>query len=152
MFIRVHDDRYVPLGDTLLRARDWVESGHPLGFPTAEDLAYHLTTLFPPVRPKGWLELRMIDALPDPWWRVPVAVAAAWIDDASVVEAASPSAGRWLEAARCGLTDPMLGPLAAWAAGRAVASLEDVGADPCTAALTEQWASCVQDGRRLPWM
>ena len=76
------DDRYVPLGDTLLRARDWVEAGHPLGFPTADDLAYHLTTLFPPVRPKGWLELRMIDALPDPWWRVPVAVAAAWIDDA----------------------------------------------------------------------
>lgn len=151
MFIRVHDDRYVPLGHTLLRARDWVESGHPLGFPTADDLAYHLTTLFPPVRPKGWLELRMIDALPDPWWRVPVAVAAAWIDDSAVVDAASTSAGRWVEAARCGLTDPLLGPLAAWAAGRAIDGLDHVGADPCTASLTEQWASCVRDGRPLPW-
>ena len=35
---------------------------------------YHLTTLFPPVRPKGWLELRMFDALPSPVWQVAVAV------------------------------------------------------------------------------
>jgi glutamate--cysteine ligase len=151
MFIRAHDDRYVPLGATILRARDWVNGGHPLGYPTADDLAYHLTTLFPPVRPKGWLELRMIDALPDPWWRVPVAVAAAWIDDAEVVQAAEASAGRWLEAARCGLSDPLLGPLASFAARRAVDGLDEVGADPCTASLTEQWASCVQDGQPLPW-
>jgi glutamate--cysteine ligase len=151
MFIRVRDDCYVPLGDTALRARDWVEGGHPLGFPTADDLAYHLTTLFPPVRPKGWLELRMIDALPDPWWRVPVAVAAAWVDDGEVVEAAGPSARRWPEAARAGMADPLLGPLAAWASRRAVSGIDRVGADPCTASLTEQWAWCVQCGRPLPW-
>jgi glutamate--cysteine ligase len=151
MFIRTGDDRYVPMGDTFLRAGDWVEGGHSLGFPTADDLSYHLTTLFPPVRPRGWLELRMIDALPDPWWRVPVAVAAAWIDDREVVEAASPTSGRWLEAARGGLADPLLGPLAAWAAGRAVSGLDRVGADPCTASLTEQWAACVRHGVPLPW-
>ena len=37
-------------------------------FPDADDLEYHLTTLFPPVRPRGWLELRMIDALPEELW------------------------------------------------------------------------------------
>ncbi len=152
MFIRVRDDCYVPLGDTLLRAGDWVEGGHPLGFPTADDLAYHLTTLFPPVRPKGWLELRMIDALPDP------VVAGPGRGGRGVGRRRRGrrggrrlSARRWPEAARAGMADPLLGPLAAWAAGRAVAGLDRVGADPCTASLTEQWAWCVQGGRPLPW-
>lgn len=151
MFIRTTDDGYVPLGDRPLSARDWIEVGHPLGWPTAEDVAYHLTTLFPPVRPKGWLELRMIDALPDPWWRVPVAVAAAWIDDDELVEAAGPGAARWWQAARDGLLDPMLGELAAWAAGRAVAALDQVGSDPLTAGLVEQWAQAVEKGSAMPW-
>ncbi|HSS09425.1 MAG TPA: glutamate-cysteine ligase family protein, partial [Acidimicrobiales bacterium] len=80
MLIRVGDD-YRPVLDGPLTARDWVLDGHSLGWPTSDDLSYHLTTLFPPIRPKRWLELRMIDALPDPWWRVPVAVATAWLDD-----------------------------------------------------------------------
>jgi glutamate--cysteine ligase len=36
-------------------------SKHP---PTQADLDLHLTTLFPPFRPRGYLEVRMIDALP----------------------------------------------------------------------------------------
>ncbi len=36
-------------------------SEHP---PTQADLDLHLTTLFPPLRPRGYLELRMLDALP----------------------------------------------------------------------------------------
>ncbi|MGH2733317.1 MAG: glutamate-cysteine ligase family protein [Actinomycetota bacterium] len=44
---------------------EWlVRDSSALGFPTEEDFAYHLTTLFPPVRPKAWLELRMLEALP----------------------------------------------------------------------------------------
>jgi len=54
--------------------RSWVEKGHELGFPSADDVAYHLTTLFPPVRPRGWLELRMIDALACDARRVALAV------------------------------------------------------------------------------
>lgn len=42
---------------------DWMCIGHETGWPTTEDFRYHLTTLFPPVRPKGWLELRMLDAM-----------------------------------------------------------------------------------------
>ena len=55
----------------------WISDGHALGRPTVDDLDYHLTTLFPPVRPGGWLELRYLDALPDPWWRVAAAVVTA---------------------------------------------------------------------------
>lgn len=42
----------------------WMADGHDAGWPTADDLRYHLSTLFPPVRPRGWLELRALDALP----------------------------------------------------------------------------------------
>ena len=63
MFIRASEDEFVPLREPLSFA-DWIIGGHELGWPTEEDLAYHLTTLFPPIRPRGWLELRMVDSLP----------------------------------------------------------------------------------------
>ncbi|MEO5873638.1 MAG: ergothioneine biosynthesis glutamate--cysteine ligase EgtA [Streptosporangiaceae bacterium] len=90
--------------------REWMRSGSP----TIDDLGYHLSTLFPPVRPQGWFELRMIDALPEPYWRVPVAVAAALLDMVpDEAEAATePVAGRWAIAARDGLADPLLGQAA----------------------------------------
>jgi glutamate--cysteine ligase len=91
--------------------------------PTVEDLAYHLTTLFPPVRPHGHLELRMIDAQPgDDGWIVPLAVTAALLDDPQAAAAAqrvvrpldlrpyheAPGNPLWRRAARHGLTDPAL--------------------------------------------
>jgi glutamate--cysteine ligase len=79
---------------------------------TADDLAYHLTTLFPQVRPKGYLEVRFIDAQPGQWWSVPPAVIAAVLDDEDAADGAraavEPVAGRWREAARVGLDDPEL--------------------------------------------
>ena len=73
------------------------------------DLTEHLTTLFPPVRPRGWLELRMIDALPDEWWPVAVAVAAALLDDpaaaAGATRATEPVRNQWFTAARAALHD-----------------------------------------------
>ena len=44
-----------------LTFRDWLR-GHGPRPATLPDLQYHLTTLFPPVRPRGHLELRVIDA------------------------------------------------------------------------------------------
>src|SRR5262249_31054468 len=97
---------------TRLTFAEWIDSGHPLGWPTIEDLDYHLTTLFPPVRPRGWLELRVIDALPDEWWPVAVAVAATLMDDAHTAAAASIATTRtrdaWIAAAQHGLSDPAL--------------------------------------------
>jgi glutamate--cysteine ligase len=48
--------------------------------PTEDDLAYHLTTLFPPERPRGWLEVRYIDTQSVDYWPVPVAVLSALTD------------------------------------------------------------------------
>lgn len=74
MLVATGPDRMEPVPGVIPFA-DWVRRGHRLGYPDAEDLRYHLTTLFPPVRPRGWLELRVLDALGDRHW--PVAAAAA---------------------------------------------------------------------------
>ncbi len=92
--------------------------------PLLDDLVYHLTTLFPPVRPRGHLELRMIDAQPGPdGWIVPLAVTTALFDDAEASESAyrvvkplaeltaegpAPRNALWERAARDGLADPEL--------------------------------------------
>ena len=81
MFVRADEHRCVVPARPLPFAR-WIHEGHELGWPTLDDFAYHLTTLFPPVRPRGWLELRVVDALPDAWWPVAVAVTTALLDDA----------------------------------------------------------------------
>ncbi|URN14790.1 ergothioneine biosynthesis glutamate--cysteine ligase EgtA, partial [Streptomyces sudanensis] len=76
----------VPEGLTF---REWLRSGVPRP-PTRADLDYHLTTLFPPVRPRGThLELRMLDAQSgDDGWIVPLAVTAALFDEPEAADAA----------------------------------------------------------------
>lgn len=80
------------------------------------DVDYHLTTLFPPVRPRGFLELRYLDGQRLADWPVAVAVSTVLHDDprarAAAVEASRPAAGRWGEAARCALADAPLGAAA----------------------------------------
>ncbi|HEY5156081.1 MAG TPA: glutamate-cysteine ligase family protein, partial [Acidimicrobiales bacterium] len=48
MLIRQAEDRCHPVVEPL-RFGEWLTDGHELGFPTLDDLSYHLTTLFPPV-------------------------------------------------------------------------------------------------------
>jgi glutamate--cysteine ligase len=121
----------VPSGVTF---GEWVEGalGDP---PTYADLDYHLTTLFPPVRPQGHLEVRYIDTQRGDGWIVPAAVLWALTSDAraldSAVRAAEPFAGRWRHAARYGLADPGL----ALAAAEVLAAAQDaLAADPAIAA------------------
>ncbi|WP_309054068.1 ergothioneine biosynthesis glutamate--cysteine ligase EgtA [Streptomyces sp.] len=106
-----------------LTFRTWLRTGLPRP-PVTDDLRYHMTTLFPPVRPRGHLELRMIDAQPGrDGWMVPVAVTTAVFEDdraaQAVYEAVRPLARRagaapaprnplWEAAARDGLADPDL--------------------------------------------
>jgi ergothioneine biosynthesis glutamate--cysteine ligase EgtA len=92
---------------------DWLDAGASgAGAPTAADLDYHLTTLFPPVRLRGWLELRYLDMLPDDLWPVAVAVTAMLLDDDVAADAAraacAPVEGRWRAAARSATSDPAL--------------------------------------------
>jgi glutamate--cysteine ligase len=64
--------------------REWLADTGGDRRPTLADWRLHLTTLFPDVRPKGWMELRSIDCLPRQWWAVPVAVAATLLYDDAV--------------------------------------------------------------------
>lgn len=92
--------------------KKWIGNGHELGHPTEDDFAYHLTTLFPPVRPKGWLEIRVIDSLPAPWWRVAVAFTCLLLQDPIVADktasAIEETKDLWTEAASTGLHHPAL--------------------------------------------
>jgi ergothioneine biosynthesis glutamate--cysteine ligase EgtA len=88
--------------------------------PTAGDLEYHLSTLFPPVRPRGHFELRMIDAQPADGWIVPLAVSSALLSNAQAGDAALAAVaplwdgrgpgddGPWVRAARLGPADPAM--------------------------------------------
>jgi glutamate--cysteine ligase len=80
--------------------------------PVAADLDAHLTTLFPPVRLRGFLELRYLDVSPPRWWPAISAVATTLMDDPVAADAAAEAtergARRWTEAARDGLNDPVL--------------------------------------------
>jgi glutamate--cysteine ligase len=89
----------------------WMADGHPAGWPTIEDYNYHLTTLFPPVRPRGWLELRVLDALPGPIRDIAVlTVATACTTDAGreLRRRLPDTSGLWVTAARGGLSHPVL--------------------------------------------
>ncbi|WP_229370874.1 glutamate-cysteine ligase family protein [Umezawaea beigongshangensis] len=77
--------------------------------PTNDDLDYHLSTMFPPVRPRGYLEVRYLDTPRPGDWITPVALMTALFSCPSVVDevldATERATGRWLTAARHGLSD-----------------------------------------------
>lgn len=81
--------------------------------PGMADLRYHLSTLFPPVRPRGYLEVRCLDALPDRWWPALAALTAILVDDPVAADRAAevcePVAARLDDAIRVGPTDPAVG-------------------------------------------
>jgi glutamate--cysteine ligase len=151
------------------RFRDWLQAGRDLipdrPGPTIGDLKYHLTTLFPPVRARGHLEVRYLDAQPGDWWQVPVSVLSALVTDpvagARASLACQGQRGRWLDAARLGLRDPGLARAAQGVLDVAAAAL---AADPATAAAAaaveaflEHWTGRarspgddLREGRTLP--
>lgn len=91
--------------------RQWMNDGCEVGYPTASDLQYHFSTLFPPVRPRGWLELRVLDALPS-WMRTAAALTVATIvqrDVSAQVCAEIPDlSGLHIVAARDGFSNPTI--------------------------------------------
>ncbi len=95
----------------------WASGAVRLGrrAPTAADLDVHLTTLFPPVRLRGYLELRYLDMTPPRWWPAIAAVATTLMDDPvaadQAAEATEATAALWTEAARDGLGHAVAGRL-----------------------------------------
>jgi glutamate--cysteine ligase len=128
-----------------LTMRGWLNGEFPgLRPPTLADVDYHMTTLFPPVRPRGWLELRMIDTQHGDEWLVAAAVATVLFDDRRAAETAwaatEPLAGggpgplpgdeQWERAARLALSAPELRKAALTCFAAAEQALADLdGAD-----------------------
>ena len=61
--------------------------------PTAADLAHHLTTLFPPLRPRGFVEVRCLDAADARWWPGLVALTTAVLDESAAEQITRACAG-----------------------------------------------------------
>jgi glutamate--cysteine ligase len=113
---------------------DWLDGALPTP-PTTGDLDLHLSTLFPPVRPHGHVEVRYIDAQRGDAWIVPVAVLAGLLADPATTDAAMeaclPVGDRWVDAARTGLADPAIARAATRVFDLAIAALRGlVGPGP----------------------
>lgn len=129
--------------------REWLMDPTVIGRPaTRVDLDYHLTTLFPPVRPRGYIEIRCVDALPDRWWPAMAALAVTLIDDPSAADEAAaicePVGHEWEAASRQGSASPAIRD--------AVIACADVAARRCPSGLREEveaLAELVADGRTL---
>jgi glutamate--cysteine ligase len=102
---------------------DWIDGAIEVP-PTEDDLDYHMSTLFPPVRPRGYLEVRYLDAQDGDDWITPSVLLTGLMADEATVDAVlaatEPAAGRWLHAARYGLADRRIAE-----ASRAVVELAD---------------------------
>lgn len=159
----------VPEGLTF---REWIRSGLPRPAVRA-DLVYHISTLFPPVRPRGHLELRMIDAQPGTdGWMVPLAVTTALFDDPEAAETVyrtvktlaetagplpAPGNPLWVTAARDGLSDPELHAAAVECFAVALQALPRTGAteavQEAVAAFNERYVlpgRCPADDTHVP--
>jgi glutamate--cysteine ligase len=138
VFIRTRGDEAAAVR-TQVPFGQWVGGSVRLGdrVPTAADLDIHLTTLFPPVRLRGYLELRYLDMTAPRWWPAIAAVVTTLMDDSVAADKAAEATERtallWTRAARDGLTDSALADSArrclSIAAGRVPAGLAAAVAD-----------------------
>ncbi len=112
-FVRTGDDDVTAVGAPV-SFEQWASGSVRLGqrAPTAADLDMHLSTLFPPVRLRGYLEVRYLDMAAPRWWPAVSAALTTLMDDPVAAdlatEATEPAADRWVEAARDGLGDELL--------------------------------------------
>jgi glutamate--cysteine ligase len=137
-FIRAGRDQAMAVRASVPFER-WASGSVRLGgrLPTPADLDIHLTTLFPPVRLRGYLELRYLDMTAPRWWPAIAAVATTLMDDPVaadlMTEATDRAAALWTSASREGIRNVVLAGAArrcvAIAAERAPAGLRSAVAD-----------------------
>jgi glutamate--cysteine ligase len=128
---------------------EWIDQGIAGRRATLADLEYHCTTLFPPVRPRGWLEVRWVDCLPAGLAEIAsAAVSALLIDEDAGAEALEACAGvdsraSWATTASLGTQDPALAAAGGWLLTVAARALERSGAPACwaesVATAAERW-------------
>ena len=106
------------------------------------------------MRPRGWLEIRYLDALPAALWQVPVAVVAALLDDPDAADAAldvtAPVTSHWARAARLGPADPDLRNAGLECLRLAGAALPRLGAGGAAVAAVENFAERYLEAARCP--
>ena len=149
MLVRCANGRYQPMLEPVPFG-EWVSGGHELGWPDRSDLIYHLTTLFPPVRPRGWLEVRYLDA--GPYWDVAALVLDALTREPAAgqaaIDACTGTESAWLAAARYGCADETLASAARAVLHVASAAIEPRDADG--AAACREYADRFPARRRCP--
>lgn len=102
------------------------------GAMSSEQWRAHLTTLFPEVRPRGYFEVRTVDALRPAWYAAPlVFLSGLVLDETNATLLATELPGASVEAlvraGRCGLADPSLAALGCQLAAMAVAGCRRLG-------------------------
>ena len=141
--------------DRVFTMGQWVDDPGLAGRPvTGADLDYHCTTLFPPVRPRGFLELRYLDEQDVDTWPVAVLVTAVLHDDdtagAIADDACRAAEGRWEQAANRGLADPVLAQAALTCFDAAQAALAGAGVPDGLLARVEDYAARYVRAGRCP--
>jgi glutamate--cysteine ligase len=103
-------------------------------------------TLFPPLRLRGFLELRMLDAVPARWWPGLAALTVAVLDDAPAADRAAEAVEgierRTADAARLGVADPALKTAALGVVQAALPAVPDR-----LRPAVEEWALLLESGR-----
>lgn len=147
-----------------LTMRDWLRGDGPRPA-TRSDLDYHLSTLFPFIRPRGFLEIRVIDAQGGADWEAVAALTTALVDDERAADAAAEACEPLADlvdpmgtAARHALADPVLAVAGRACAEAALGALGPIGADARTRSLAEAFverhtrrARCPADERLERW-
>jgi glutamate--cysteine ligase len=137
MLFRSDDGSWAP-GEPGFDFGTWISDGHPdYGWPTAEDLEYHLTTIFLEVRPRGFLELRAGEAVPDGLRAAQVVLVTSLLYDDRARRSAIDHLERhrhrlpelWRRAARLGVGDSELQEMAVSVWEEAVRGAERMGDD-----------------------
>lgn len=155
MMIRSDEERWPrPRGLTLRRWLDTSTAPANLPRPTRRDVDYHLTTLFPPVRARGSVEVRYLDAQAGRRWVVPTAVVHALHYDHDARDAAlaavAPVTDCWLTAAREGLSNDALARSAGVILETARASLARKPENRTLVGLIDSYAERYVERRRSP--
>ncbi|HYN83361.1 MAG TPA: glutamate-cysteine ligase family protein [Gemmatimonadaceae bacterium] len=107
---------------------EWMHTGSP----TLEDWKFHLSTLFPEVRPRGYFELRSADAVSPEHLAAAISLVVGLVYDEDTSRAAadllgSPNARALETAGRAGLADPAIREKAIELTNLAIAGCESLG-------------------------
>jgi glutamate--cysteine ligase len=139
-----------------LTMRNWLRGEGPRPA-TLRDLEYHLTTLFPPVRPRGFMEIRVIDAQAGSDWEPVTAMVTALMDDEHAADLAAEACAPVASlsdpigtAARHALADPLLASAALGCAEAALMALPRLGADAATRTRAEDFVDRYTARGRCP--